>query len=299
MTHPESATASRLDQLYRVHDDEPEAVAKALHAMGRDGVDPSDHARFAWLVNHVIGEKQAAWADALALLDAALAHSSEPGALRHHGVAALFAGAPVQALALQAKLATLTQADPVVAACAVQLGALQFAPADEAPLRLAAAFQALLPVLDPLLTRLGRLDTLVAASLNNVTSRLLETADAPTGDPLYAAALRDGAQLARRAWYAAGTWLQRERADYLVALCANKLQDFGAAKQAALAGLQTIDAHGPEDVDRAFLLLELARAHRGLGEAVQGEQARAAALQLAEGFDDAGLREWFDACAAA
>ena len=93
--------------------------------------------------------------------------------------------------------------------------------------------------------------------------------------------------------------MQHERADYLVALVCNASADWDAALAAATSGLATIEANGSEDVDRAFLLLEAGRAHRGAGRAAECESMRAAAFALAAAFEEPSLRPWFEERAAA
>ena len=73
--------------------------------------------------------------------------------------------------------------------------------------------------------------------------------------------------------------------------------EWESPRTAALSGLATIDANGPEDVDRAFLLLEVAHAERGLGQFEKSKEARSKAFELAASFEPT-LHEWFKARAA-
>ncbi|MEN3812691.1 hypothetical protein ABD440_20080, partial [Chromobacterium piscinae] len=86
------------------------------------------------------------------------------------------------------------------------------------------------------------------------------------------------------------------RAEYLLALTANRFERWPDGLSAADAGLALIAASGEEDVDRAFLLLERARALRGAGRQAEAEEAYDAAQALAASFD-ADLRPWFEDCA--
>jgi hypothetical protein len=266
--------------------------------MARLGIAPTDPPRFAFLVNHLVGEREGAWAEAADLLATTLGDNTHVGVLRHRAVAESFAGAPVSALALIPAIAEAGDTTARVAALAVHMGVLQFAAPDEPVLQLTHAFGAVLGELQFETGRLGRLGAMLAANLNNVTARLLDAEDAPLEDEAYRHTLTEGARLARLAWTAAGTWINRERADHLVALCANLLRAYEDAQKAALSGLRTIDENGSEDVDRAFLLVELSRAQRGLDKIGESEQSRAAALRLAAEFDK-DTRAWFDARAAA
>lgn len=285
------AAAMTIDELILIHDSEPTVVATALRSFAIDGVASSDLARYAWLVNHVIGEKLGAWYEALDLHHRISMESRDIAVFRHLAVAASIAGAPIEAWTIETQLAEEAQASVEAARAAVRFGVLQFAPENISPIELARVFCACLKDIaadQPI----GKLGPILAGSLNNVVSKLLDHPSAPTEEIVYRQALSDGAQICRKIWQGAGNWMNHERADYLVALCCNKLEDWAGARDAAQSGLKTIDANGSEDVDRAFLLLELGRAWRGLGDETQRATVRTQALELSKGFDDE-LRKWF------
>lgn len=277
-----------LDEIDRIHDAEPQRAGAALQALVQRGVAAADLARCAWLVNHVIGELLGRWGEALPLQRRLAGPEAPPAALRHWAAAAELAGEPGEAAAAGAELARRSGATPAQAATTVRLAALQFRAAALGLPALATTILECLPI------DAGPLGPLAAGALNNLVSALLDGSAPPVEDPLLRRALLEGSAAARLLWRTAGTWLNQERADYLVALCANRVGDWTAARAAAQAGLDTIAANGMEDVDRAFLLLALARARRGLGDAAGGAQARAEADLLAERFDEPGLRDWFD-----
>jgi hypothetical protein len=282
------------DELFNDHDNDPQATASALQVMAQAGsVADKDQRRFAFLVNHIIGEKQGQWLLAFEILEKTVVDSSELPCKVHRAVAALAVGKPLQALRLIQDIAQAAECSYLAADAAVKLTVLQFSAADEPVLRLAEIFNGLLGVLKGSTGQLGKLSTFVAASLNNVTSRLMDAQEVDIDAAVYQQALTDGAQICRLIWQVVGNWMNHERADYLVALCANRLQAFEVAATAARAGLQTIKDNGSEDVDQAFLLLELARAYTGLGQTEPSQSARAQALSLAEAFDPE-LRVWFD-----
>lgn len=291
MTLPPVIGSPELDELYFLHDKEPAQVAGALCKVA--SVSPADHTRFAWLVNHVVGESQEQWGSASALLEKTLARSAEPAVLRHRAIAALFAGDALSGLALLPLFAAAAGVTLSLALAAVRLGVIQFSRKDIPAMDLAGPFLAVVEHIEADQSQPGKIAVILAAGLNNVSSRLMDDQSAPGDDPLYRQALTLGAAVCKAIWSVAGTWINQERADYLIALCANRTGDFERARQAADSGLSTIDRFGQEDVDRAFLLLELSRALHGLGESVQGAQARADAEQLAQDFDPS-LREWFD-----
>ena len=294
-----TSSAPTFESVLADHDRDPQAAAAALRTLAHDGEVPAtEHRRFAWLVNHVMGEKLSQWSAAADTLERVAPTTAEPACVVQWAVASLLAGRAVRALSLLPRIAALGECSPAVAQAAVLLAVLQYASPEVPVQERTQAFNGLLATVQAAPDRLGRLSTLVAGSLNNITSRLMDDQGADAADPAYRQALTDGAQACRGVWRAVGNWMNHERADYLVALCANRLANYQAAKDAAQSGLATIDAHGSEDVDRAFLLLELARAHRGLAEDGPAQAARADAMTLAQAFTP-DLREWFDSRAAA
>jgi hypothetical protein len=282
------------------HDVDPHAAADRLREMVNDNlVEESDHRRLAWLVNHVIGETLGQWTLASDTLERGLAASREPACVLQRATAALLCGQAARSLSLVPRVAELAQCTYPTAAAAVQLSALQYS--KDAPVEVKVpAFNGLLEMLDAPAVSMGRVAPIVAAALNNVTSSLMEVPDDHVGgDPsAYRRALVQGAERCRAVWTEVGNWMNQERAHYLVALCANRLQDHMSAEHAARAGIDTIMNNGTEDVDRAFLLLELAKAHRGLGRRTEAELARQEALALAASFDKE-VRASFDARALA
>lgn len=294
-----SSVPVSFDQIYADHDKDPMATAEILRGLAGDGaVQPQDHRRFAWLVNHLMGEKLSQWETAAATLEKVVSHSAEAPCLTHLAVASMLAGHPVRTMALLPRIADLAEAPLAAAIVAVHLGVLQFAqPTDTVAVR-ATAFCGVLDLLQTLEGMLGKLATPIAGNLNNVTSRLLDDDSGDIQDPLYRDALMRGARAAKALWLVNGNWINHERAEYLIALCGNRLHDYQAAKEAAERGLQAIADGGSEDVDRAFLLLELSRGERGLGHAQAATVARDEAMRLAQAFDPE-LRSWFDSRATA
>ncbi|HET9651412.1 MAG TPA: hypothetical protein VFP36_04450, partial [Usitatibacter sp.] len=137
----------------------------------------------------------------------------------------------------------------------------------------------------------GPLDDLCAASMNNFVSAAIGT-DAPLSQAM-AAAIEQGAIVCRRLWARAGTWVNEERADYLCALAFARLGKHAEAREAALRGLGLIESGGSQEVDEAFLLLELAHAGRSMGLGPESRAALERAHAIARRWTDAGLREWF------
>lgn len=107
-----------------------------------------------------------------------------------------------------------------------------------------------------------------AACSNNVAAELRQ---GPRGDAARDALMLEAATLARRAWAAAGTWLQVQRAEYQLALCHAVLGQGEAALRHAGACLALCEAEGADAVERFFAHEALARAHRAQMQALLGE----------------------------
>ena len=137
-------------------------------------------------------------------------------------------------------------------------------------------------------------DTQLASGLNNATSRLLDI-NPDLDERVVRDALLTGAAQALRFWQAAGTWVNHERALYLVTLAANRVGAYKTARDAARQALDLIAANGTEDVDRAFLLLQLCGAQQRLGDDAAGRAALREAKAIAATWTEAWLTEWFAA----
>ncbi|MBX9347237.1 hypothetical protein K5M36_09055 [Chromobacterium vaccinii] len=283
-----------LDALMRTHDDRPdEAIAQLPGLLASPDLSAAALPRAAWLANHLLGEKKGDWRGAWALLKRLPLAEAGPVLLRHCAVAATLAGDALGSWQLERQwLAGGANAECV--RLALRLGVLQGAQGSTPLPGLLSEFSALLAALE--LCEAGELDAALASLLTNIVSALLERDELDIRDPSCAEILLSGARIARLLWGRAGNWVNHERAEYLQALTANRFERWPDGLSAADAGLALIAASGEEDVDRAFLLLERARALRGAGRQAEAEEAYDAAQALAASFD-ADLRPWFEDCA--
>jgi hypothetical protein len=277
-----------LDEIDRIHDGEPERAAAGLRSLDAAGLPASRLPLLGFLLLHVIGERLGQWAEAADRLDALRsARQDVPLAVLAHAAAAAQLADRSPNPALDALAATGGAAE---ARTLIALGALGWRPPAED-----AAFAGELARLATESDRHeanGPLNQRLAIAFNNTTSSLLDRAAEPVPSPI-ASALRAGANAALRFWTAAGTWVNHERALYLRALVANRVGDSASARDDCRRALELIAAHGGEDVDRAFLLLQLAGALMRLGDAAGGQAALAEARSTATTWNDAGLTNWF------
>jgi hypothetical protein len=277
-----------LDEIDRIHDDEPERAAAGLRSLDAAGLPAGRLPLFGFLLVHVLGEKLGQWSEAADRLDALRAARADAplAVLAHAAVAAELAGrAGNPALADLAAAGGAGEAQVLVA-----LSALGWRPPPE-PLALAAELHRLATEAERFDAG-GPLNQRLAVGFNNTTSSLLDRAPDPVPAAI-AAALVAGANAALRFWQAAGTWVNHQRALYLRALVANRVGDPAAARADAGEALQIIAANGVEEVDRAFLQLQLGSALLRLGETAAGQAVLAEARGAAAAWDDAGLKSWF------
>lgn len=286
--------ADDLGLLMQNHDDEPQAAADQLRKLAALDVPADQLGRFTWLINHVIGEKFNLWGEAHALIVKATAqHASLPlPVLRYTAVSAYFSGDLLAGLALERRMMQLGLPGDQ-AATAVRAGALNFAVTHERVLDVAAALHTVIESVDRW-DQASAADALVAASLSNVVSALLDEDDETVGHSDVRDAMIHGASAARTLWRRAGTWVNEERADYLCSLVFNRLGEPAKALEAAERGRQLIETNGSEDVDRAFLMLESARALAGLSRKAEGLEYLKQAVSISQQWDDESLRKWFD-----
>ncbi|WP_322095633.1 hypothetical protein [Paraburkholderia bannensis] len=297
-THtPEMRTmtiADDLSLLVQNHDDAPLAAADELRRLAKLDVPSDQLSRFAWLVDHVIGEKQGAWAEAYGLIKQAIeSHETlQLPVLRYAAVAAHLGGYLPAGIALERRMMRESLSGDQ-ASTAVRSGALSFGVTPENAVDICASLLSIVESVSRWSEPSG-VDSLVAGSLNNIVSALLEQDRETVGHADVSAAMIMAAEAARTLWYRAGTWVNQERADYLCALVFNRLGDYVKALDAAERGQQVIETRGSEDVDRAFLILESARALIGLSRRADATERLRCATAITSGWDDDALKSAFD-----
>jgi hypothetical protein len=290
-----------LTQADALHDDDAPRAIEMLRRIRIDALSTGRLARLAFLFNHVFGEKFDLWTQALAgqrAIVERLGANATPVVLRQAAVAAQMAGDTPQARLWTQMLAASADCPLAKARALVTLGAVTFTEGRQGAENAGRlVLQALAPLAALHSMPGSGLDSAFGAVANNLATELLERPLDALCEPALRTALELTAEHALRFWQRAGTWVNHERAHYLCAMSSNALGHASLAVEEARAGLALLDAHDgahAEDVDRAFLELELAL---GLRLLVQPEQAGALARAdaLAARFGDAGLDAWFAA----
>lgn len=291
----------RLDQADNCHDSDPLRGAELLRGVDAARL-PSDRwPGYAFLLNHVLGEKMSCWSEALqrqrALLR--LAQPSPPAALWRQGAtaASLARDAEMQRIMTES-LAEATAAGLGRTQELVLLNATMYqAPGSTATQAAEQVLAALAPLQRPEWQADNPLDASIAACANNIANGLLERPAADLRLGSLRSAMAQAAEQAHRFWLRAGTWVNHERALYLRSMVCNALDEslwaLGHAR-AALAMLDSHDGDHAQNIDRAFIELEQWHACRVLGQPGDASGALARARALVAGFDDAAWRQSFE-----
>lgn len=283
------------------HDDDPIRGGELLRQIDTDALNPGQRPLFAFLLNHVLGEKLGEPAEAWARMQVVLAACGEEATLpllRHAGAAARLAGDHAAEAGLGARLAEVAKVEASRAAELIVLAAAAFEiPRLPGEAAAKVALAALAPLdQHPAWREAGGLDGQAAAMTSNIASELAERPVAELGlAPLREAMVR-AAEWSQSFWQRAGRWVNHERAHYLRALVANALGDAATAESQARAGLVLLtnfDTAGQEKVDEAFLRSELAHALARLRRPADAQVERAQADAAIEAFNDAGITEWY------
>ncbi|MGC4078726.1 MAG: hypothetical protein QM702_17140 [Rubrivivax sp.] len=134
-----------------------------------------------------------------------------------------------------------------------------------------------------------------AATAHNVTQALRLGPREPALDTL----MIEMAELERRAWERAGTWMHVERADYHLALCHAVLGHGAEAQAHAAACIAACEAHGAEPSERFFAHECAVHAAHAAGDGEAMARHRAAMVALLAEVQDAEMRAFCEKTLAA
>jgi hypothetical protein len=282
------------------HDVDAPRAASLLAGIDAAALADDERPLYAFLLNHVLGEKLGHWAQARHRLDAVLAcaGAAAPAVLwRQAAVAATLAGEPGAAARSSAALARAAGVGAQQARELVRLAAASFqVPRCDAESAAATTLQALQPFDAAHWHTASALDTAAAASCNNLAAQLSQRPVEQLRSPALREAALRAALCSQRLWQRAGNWVNHVRACYGVAVAAGAAADAPLQHDAATEGLALLERHdtaADQTVDRAFLELERAQALRRLGRQGEADAARARGDALAAAFGDEALSDWY------
>lgn len=279
-----------LEEGWGYHDTESGRLARELEAVGLPAPPPLWR-RFLDLSNHTIGEHLGDWPRARRLADRLLeGQTPDPAtasAWAKLAAARFLAGDPTAALVAEtvcvAAAADVRGAliDCRMALATALIGSKRVAEG-------AALYESMLELAAGASGHAS--DRAIAVASNNLASELVEQAARSEGQDRL---MRKAADAGLTFWRRCGTWVNEERALYLLALVANALGEPRQALDHIEASLALIAANGDEPIDVAFLTLARANALARLGDAEGHRRDLAAADADATGWDDPGLKAWY------
>ena len=281
------------------HDDDVPRGAELLRSIDPQALVAAEVPTYAFLINHVLGEKLGCWGEALKCQRRILDRPEPTPVLwRQLGAAACAAGDTAALRQATSEYATANEVDLARAHDVLQLsGAVYQVPALLAADAAARTLAAIAPLTEVAWQSASPIDGAVAACLNNLASGLQERPLPDLREAALRAAVARCAELAHLFWKRAGTWVNLERALYLRAMVCNALGDAGAARLFAIEALSVLgtnDTDHAEDVDRAFIELERAHACRQLGLNDEAAVAEQNGQVIAGSFSVASLRRWYE-----
>lgn len=259
-----------LEQAWTDHGDRPEEVGERLEQGYALIESAADIAPFARLLAHVDGEHLARWRSGVMRLERLRAHprwsdgGDAPVVVRRLISALLLASGHLPEPGLDT--ADLAHAHAVASAALI---AQQHSASAIRLLRGALATAASgLPEGDPAVRAL-------AVAANNLAAALEERASRTDNETN---AMLEAAQASLVNWTRAGTWLETERAEYLLAKCHLATGDAATALDHARQCAEICERNGADDFERFFAQAVLALACRAGGDPGRGAEAKDAAL---------------------
>ncbi|OYT87714.1 MAG: hypothetical protein CFE46_11270 [Burkholderiales bacterium PBB6] len=136
----------------------------------------------------------------------------------------------------------------------------------------------------------------LAAVANNIAADLRFDFQPPADDA--AKAMLHAALTARDAWAAVGGWLEVERADWQIAMCASTAGEGALAVKHAQAGLDACRANEATDYELCFAWQAMALAALSAGDKPAATRARDAMQGCIGQLEDAGSSEYAGHCLA-
>jgi hypothetical protein len=270
------------------HEQDSDRLGRELEAAVGAGIAPGLLVSFLHLATHTFGEHLGDWPRALAVgkraLDGQTPVATTAKAWGWLHVAAVLAGDPVEAAA--AELSCLKAAGDEFGAALLEMR-FMLAQALVGAGRAREGARIYRGALD-VVGQVGpsaRLDRTIAVASNNLGWELYEMASRTPDDD---AVMRLAAATSLAAWLKCGTWINAERAHYLVARVDNVTGDPASGLAHADAALAIIAANGERPLDTALLNLARAVSLGALGDragsvrAVGDADAAAAKLAAAD-----------------
>ena len=280
---------SLLKEALESHDENPGQARSLLARIEFSTLEDNEKNTYFWLINHVVGELLSDWESAFLWLNANKCEGME-AYFKFLSVAAYFSGHPVQAFNAEFEYSRLANVSVSETKALVNLLCVQSARGDESivnSLTLLSNYAS--SFISPASPVTGKS---MAAALNNIVSKLIEDPRLEADDPFHKHTTIEAALICKQLWRDFGVWVNHERSLYLCALTFNRFSEWKSSVDCVEEALGIIASNGSENVDKAFLLLELAKAQQGLGYRAEAENCLDEADCIARDFDS-HLKQWF------
>lgn len=274
------------------HDTESERLAAELEAANLDDLEGDLLAECIRLSNHTIGEHLADWPRARMFAET-IRHAKQDESLSatfcaNLAVARFMDGAEIEAQQVEIE-SLLAADDPIVAYLSTKsllanalAGSRRFVDAGmviASTNRLAFDHEGS-----------SGSDRGMAVANNNIANDLLEYDDLDANGTRL---MLECAEAALTFWKRCGTWVNEERALYLLAQVNNRVGNHLVGCEFAKTALGVIAENGEEPVDEAFIRLALGSAYSGLGDIAPARTQLARADALVKLWSDESLVSWY------
>ncbi|RXJ74079.1 hypothetical protein CS022_05420 [Veronia nyctiphanis] len=278
---------------WKYHDQESERLSGELESLDLSSLTSEDLTPLLALSNHTMGEHRNEWERAYAFAQKAVSSfDADELSSRQHSklaVAAFMSGDVAKGHFEEAQavvkagdegLAAVVEIKVAMSAALIAVGQID----DALHLFNAAS------TLSSSLTEKHFADRAIAISANNLASDLLRVSPRTDAhDELITAA----ATLSLAAWRKCGTWINAVRGLYLLQYVENERGRFALTVDHGLEAIAVLDKNGGDDIEEAFIRLELARALHHLGENERSTSDLNRADDLSQTWEDKSLVEWY------
>lgn len=272
------------------HETESDRLAAELENTSCKGLTVAQISQCLQLSNHTIGEHLGDWLRARkfiqSVLEANPSSSKDSSIACHRYVAEYMSGN--QNASLRVELDALSSADPVLGTYIALKSMLAAALVGSGSWD--KGFE-ILNALNETATKHEIPNSTIrtlAITNNNVANEFLSTY---SPNERQREALLECAESALVFWKMCGTWLNEERALYLLSLAHANTGDLNQSLDHAQAALRVIQSNGEEPVDEAFIRLAAAKAYLGMDDLENARNELEHSDKIAEAWSDEAIKE--------
>ncbi|MFD2176837.1 hypothetical protein [Veronia pacifica] len=282
-----------INEAWGYHADDPERVAAELEALDLEEMELSLLAPLFALSNHTVGEHLNQWPRASALAEKAAEQFDkvklEPRHWNRLSTAAFMAGNLVRGHEAELNSMSVAGEDSVAAVIENKVFITAALVASGLVSEALSVFT-VVKTLTEKRTDTHYADRSVAIATNGIASDLVELEErTPEQDQM----MSEAAHLSLHSWRKCGTWINDVRGLYLLSYVENARSRHQLAIDHGLEALSVLEKNGGDDVEEAFVRLELARAYQLLADKHSAGEHLDVADTLANKWEDKGLADFY------